>query len=67
MVLTDGANNIIEVLRRRDGKVVGVSGDAGRNAGEFIAVHYGKFDSQGNLYTAEVFTGKRLQKWAPAN
>ena len=38
---------------------------AGRNAGEFHYVHVAKFDSRGNLYTGEVDTGKRLQKWVP--
>ena len=67
MILTDGTNNVVEVARRRDGTVVGTFGRAGRNAGEFIGVHYGKFDSKGDLYTGEVFTGKRLQKWVPAD
>jgi hypothetical protein len=67
MLVTDGTNNIIRVLRRKDGNEVGSFGRAGRNVGEFIGVHYGKFDSLGNLYTAEVFSGKRLQKWIPAN
>jgi hypothetical protein len=49
-----------------DGAVVGTSGRAGREVGEFHWVHAGKFDSRGNFYTGEVDTGKRLQKWVPA-
>ena len=45
--------------------VVGSFGRAGRNAGEFHYVHVAKFDLRGNLYTGEVDTGKRLQKWVP--
>ena len=64
-VLIDGANGVLETVRRNDGTVVGSFGRPGRNAGEFRAVHVGKFDSRGNLYTGEVDTGKRLQKWVP--
>jgi DNA-binding beta-propeller fold protein YncE len=66
MILTDGTNENFQVVRRADGVVLGTFGHAGRNVGEFIGVHYSKFDSHGNLYTAEVFSGKRLQKWTPA-
>jgi NHL repeat len=64
-VLVDGTNEVLETVRRRDGVVVGSFGRPGRNAGEFHFVHVAKFDSRGNLYTGEVDTGKRLQKWAP--
>jgi hypothetical protein len=66
-VMTDGTNNIVETVRRKDGVVVGTYGRPGRAAGEFHWVHYGKFDSKGNLFTGEVDTGKRMQKWRPAN
>ena len=64
-VLADGTNETIDIVRRKDGTVVGSFGRSGRNAGEFHFVHVAKFDSRGNLYTGEVDTGKRLQKWAP--
>jgi DNA-binding beta-propeller fold protein YncE len=66
-ILIDGTNNVIETVRRKDGVVVGTYGRPGRNAGEFHWVHNGKFDSKGNLFTGEVDTGKRMQKWLPAN
>ena len=65
-VLIDGTNNVIETVRRKDGVVVGTYGRQGRETGEFHFVHVGKFDSRGNFYTGEVDTGKRLQKWVPA-
>ena len=63
--MTDGTNNIVETVRRKDGVVVGTYGRPGRAAGEFHWVHYGKMDSKGNLFTGEVDTGKRMQKWVP--
>jgi DNA-binding beta-propeller fold protein YncE len=64
-VLIDGTNNVLETVRRKDGAVVGTTGRPGRETGEFHWVHVGAFDSRGNLYTGEVDTGKRLQKWVP--
>ncbi len=62
----DGTNNEIKIARVSDGAVVGTSGRPGREVGEFHWVHTGAFDSQGNFYTGEVDTGKRIQKWVPA-
>ncbi len=64
-VLLDGTNNEMKTVRVNDGVVVGTSGRPGRQAGEFHWVHAGAFDSRGNIYTGEVDTGKRLQKWVP--
>jgi hypothetical protein len=64
-VLIDGTNNVLETVSIKDGAVVGTFGRSGREVGEFHWVHVGKFDSRGNLYTGEVDTGKRLQKWVP--
>jgi hypothetical protein len=43
--------------------VVGMTGHNGRNAGQFHAIHQLVSDSAGNLYTGEVETGKRIQKF----
>src|SRR5260221_266094 len=59
----DGENNVIWTLRREDGVIVGQTGHNGRNAGQFHWVHQIVSDSQGNLYTGEVDTGKRIQKF----
>ena len=44
-----------------DRRVTSASG--GRNAGQFGWVHNLDIDSKGNVYTAEVETGKRVQKF----
>jgi DNA-binding beta-propeller fold protein YncE len=59
----DGTNNEVRTLIRENGKVVGAFGRNGRNAGEFHWVHNLAVDSKGNIYTTEVDTGKRAQKF----
>ena len=59
----DGANNEVRTLKRDTGEVVGAFGRNGRNAGEFHWVHNLAVDSKGNIYTTEVDTGKRAQKF----
>jgi hypothetical protein len=61
----DGANNEVRTLVRETGEVVGSFGRNGRNAGEFHWVHNIAVDSKGNIYTTEVDTGKRAQKFTP--
>ncbi len=61
----DGENNIVRILRRSDGQVVGSFGRSGRQAGHFHWVHGLAVDSKGNVYTGEVDTGKRVQKFKP--
>jgi DNA-binding beta-propeller fold protein YncE len=63
LLVADGENNVIWTLRRDDGTVVGQTGHNGRNAGQFHWVHQIVSDSQGNLYTGEVDSGKRIQKF----
>ncbi|MGA2426937.1 MAG: hypothetical protein ABSH13_00400 [Candidatus Acidiferrum sp.] len=63
LLVVDGENNVIWTLRREDGVVVGQMGHSGRNAGQFHWVHQMVADSQGNLYTGEVDSGKRVQKF----
>ena len=38
-----------------------------RYAGQFLVLHNIGIDSKGNLYTSEVGSGKRAQKFRPAN
>jgi DNA-binding beta-propeller fold protein YncE len=59
----DGANNEVRTLARETGAMVGAFGRNGRNAGEFHWVHNVALDSKGNIYTTEVDTGKRAQKF----
>ena len=61
----DGSNNYVWTLRRKTGAILGTFGRNGRSAGQFHWVHNMAVDSKGNLYTAEVDTGKRVQKFMP--
>ncbi len=63
LLIADGTNNVIWTMRRSDGAILGTTGHAGRNAGQFHWVHQMAADSEGNLYTGEVDTGKRVQKF----
>jgi DNA-binding beta-propeller fold protein YncE len=63
LLVADGENNVIWTLLRSDGSVQGTTGHAGRNAGQFHHVHSVVADSHGNLYTGEVETGRRVQKF----
>jgi len=59
----DGTNQYVWTLLRKTGAILGTFGRNGRNAGQFHWVHNLAADSKGNLYTAEVDTGKRVQKF----
>ncbi len=63
----DGENNLLRILRRSDGAVVGGFGRPGRYAGHFHYVHSIAVDSKGNIYTGEVDNGKRVQKFKPTS
>ncbi|WP_441229866.1 hypothetical protein AB7828_07950 [Tardiphaga sp. 215_C5_N2_1] len=63
LLTADGENNEIRVINRDDGKVVGTFGRNGRQAGQFHWIHAMAVDTKGNVYTAEVDTGKRIQKF----
>jgi DNA-binding beta-propeller fold protein YncE len=63
LLSADGENNEVRVLKREDGSVVGGFGRSGRNAGQFHWIHAMAVDPKGNVYTAEVDTGKRIQKF----
>jgi DNA-binding beta-propeller fold protein YncE len=61
----DGENNHVWTLLRESGEILGRFGQNGRSAGQFHWVHNLAVDSKGNIYTAEVDTGKRAQKFVP--
>ena len=52
-------------MSRDDGKVLSQWGRHGRQPGQFKWVHNIAIDSKGNLYTAEVGFGRRVQKFTP--
>jgi hypothetical protein len=53
----------IYILNRQNLQELGRLGRAGRMAGNFHYLHQVSIDSAGNIYTAEVDSGKRLQKF----
>jgi DNA-binding beta-propeller fold protein YncE len=61
--VADGANMQISTLDRQSGEKLAQFGRPGRMAGEFKWVHNMAIDSKGNLYTSEVGTGRRVQKF----
>jgi DNA-binding beta-propeller fold protein YncE len=63
IVSADGQNNELRTLLRGDGTVLATIGRPGRQAGQFHWVHNIAIDSRGNLFTTEVDTGKRVQKF----
>jgi DNA-binding beta-propeller fold protein YncE len=61
--VADMMNGRIWVLLRATHEVLGWMGKNGRYPGEFIWLHSLDVDSQGNIYTAEVSTGRRVQRF----
>jgi DNA-binding beta-propeller fold protein YncE len=61
--IADGANGQIVTLLRETGAVLTAWGRHGRQAGQFKWVHNIAIDAKGNLYTAEVGFGRRVQKF----
>jgi len=63
LIYVDGENNFFRIVERKSGATLGTYGRSGRNAGQFHWVHQVAVDSKGNIYTGEVDTGKRIQKF----
>ena len=63
LFVSDIMNNVVWQLNRADMKTLGSFGYSGRNAGGFHWLHMIATDSQGNIYTGEVDTGRRIQKF----
>ena len=59
----DNANMTIYILNRSTLQELGQFGRSGRAAGEFHYLHQVSVDSKGNIYTGEVDTAKRIQKF----
>ena len=58
-------NNRIWFLDRDSGEIMGEMGSMGENGGQFFGLHMIAVDSQGNIYTGEVFAGERVQRFVP--
>ncbi len=63
LIVADGSNRKIRIVDRSSLVEVSSFGRGGRQAGQFDWVHNVAVDSDGNIYTAEVRTGKRVQKF----
>jgi len=63
LYIADAGNGRIHVLDRESLREVGSFGRIGRYAGQFVFLHKIAVDSKGNVYTAEVGTGRRAQKF----
>jgi hypothetical protein len=61
--MVDGVNNEMRIVDRATNGVLGRVGRPGRFAGQFHVVHNVAVDAQGNVYTTEVNTGQRVQKF----
>jgi hypothetical protein len=59
----DNTNQTIYILSRSKLEQLGRLGHGGRMAGDFHWLHQVSLDSKGNIYTGEVDTGKRIQKF----
>jgi 6-phosphogluconolactonase (cycloisomerase 2 family) len=65
--VADIMNNVVWILNRGDGKVAGRIGRTGHAGGQFHYAHVATVDSRGNVYTGEVDSGRRIQKFVPVN
>ncbi len=66
LYVSDLTNNRIWFVNRADGHVLGEMGHMGENGGQFFGLHMIAVDSNGNVYTGEVFQGERVQRFVPA-
>jgi sugar lactone lactonase YvrE len=65
LFVSDIMNNVVWIVNRADGKTVGRFGFFGHSGGGFHWLHMVATDSKGNIYTGEVDTGERVQRFVP--
>ena len=63
LYLADAGNGKVRIFDRLSMREVGSFGRIGHYAGQFVFLHNVAVDSQGNVYTAEVGGGRRVQKF----
>jgi DNA-binding beta-propeller fold protein YncE len=63
MYVADYGNSRVLVLNRKEKKVLYQFGLRNEQPGNFQGIHFIAVDSKGNLYTAEVLPGNRVQKF----
>ena len=64
LVVPDGTNQQVYILRRDTLEVVSGFGQGGHWAGQFYGAHNLAIDSKGNLFIGETYEGKRVQKFS---
>jgi hypothetical protein len=64
LIVIDGTNQQVYIMRRKSLEIVSTFGGAGHWAGQFYGAHNLAVDSQGNLFITETYEGKRVQKFA---
>jgi DNA-binding beta-propeller fold protein YncE len=65
--ISDIMNNVVWIVNRADGQTLGHFGFFGHAGGGFHWLHMVATDSKGNVYTGEVDTGKRVQRFLLVN
>jgi len=63
LFLADAGNGRVHLFDRETFRELGSFGRIGRYAGQFVFLHKISVDSKGNIYAAEVGTGRRAQKF----
>ena len=61
--MIDGMNGEVRIISRASKETLARFGRPGRQVGQFTALHNIAVDRQGNIFTAEVNTGQRVQKF----
>src|ERR1700730_17217479 len=61
--MIDGMNGEVRIVDRSSKETLGRFGRPGRQVGMFTALHNIAVDRQGNIFTSEVNTGQRVQKF----
>jgi hypothetical protein len=65
--VSDIMNDVVCIVNRTDGAIAGKIGGLGHSGGLLHWLRIATMDSKGNLYTGEVDTGKRVQKFVPVH
>ena len=63
LIVIDGTNQQVYIVRRATLEVVGAFGHAGHQAGDFYGAHVMATDSRGTLFIGETYEGKRVQRF----
>jgi sugar lactone lactonase YvrE len=63
LYVSDFGNGHIFIVNRKTLDVIGHFGEMGAEPGNFRNTHHIATDSKGNLYTAEVNPGSRVQRF----